>query len=54
MERLRVSICQKIAPVGVPPDLTKLFTEIADGHRPFIELDLSGNSLIPDEKLVCI
>jgi Ran GTPase-activating protein (RanGAP) involved in mRNA processing and transport len=29
------------------PDLTKVLTEMADGHRPFVELDLSGNSLIP-------
>jgi hypothetical protein len=31
------------------PDLTKLLTEMADGHRPFVELDLSGNLLIPGE-----
>jgi Ran GTPase-activating protein (RanGAP) involved in mRNA processing and transport len=29
--------------------LTNLLTEMADGHQPFIELDLSGNSLIPGE-----
>jgi hypothetical protein len=32
--------------------LTNLLTEMADGHRPFIELDLSGNSLIPGETTV--
>ena len=32
---------------GRVPDLIKLLTEMADGHRPFVELDLSRNSLIP-------
>jgi hypothetical protein len=34
---------------GRVPDLTDLLTEMADEHRPFVELVLSGNLLIPGE-----